>query len=163
VLLEACRRIGLRHTQFATATSDDTALRAEPATDPALEAGFEILHSIPGVGEATALTVLTLMPELGTLEPRCAVSLAGLAPHPCDSGHRSGQRFIRGGRAQLRHALYMPALVAVRVNPQLKTTDEALRVAGKPPKLAITAVMRKLVILANARLRDRRPWTAELA
>lgn len=141
----------------------DAALRVELSADPALEARFDILQSIPGIGEATAFAILTLMPELGTLDPRCAASLAGLAPIARDSGQYRGRRFIRGGRAQLRQALYMPALVAVRFNAGLKAKYEALRAAGKPPKVALTAVMRKLLILASALLRDGRTWTEKLA
>ncbi|HEV2068126.1 MAG TPA: IS110 family transposase [Thermomicrobiales bacterium] len=141
----------------------DAALRTELEADPALEARFDILQSIPGIGEATALAILIEMPELGTLDPRCAASLAGLAPMARDSGRSRGKRFIRGGRAQLRQALYMPALVAVRFNADLKARYEAFRAAGKPPKLALTAVMRKLIILANALLRDGRTWAPRLA
>jgi transposase len=141
----------------------DVALRVELSTDPALEARFDILKSIPGIGAATALAILIEMPELGTLDPRCAASLAGLAPIARDSGQYRGKRFIRGGRAQLRQALYMPALVAVRFNAELKAKYEALRAAGKPPKLALTAIMRKLLILANALLRDGRTWSETLA
>lgn len=133
------------------------------AADPALKARLDILVSIPGVGETTALALLVEMPELGSLEPRCAASLAGLAPVARDFGTYAGKRFIRGGRASLRRAIYMPALAAVRCNPDLKAKYKALRAAGKPPKLAITAVMRKLIILANALLRDQRAWTPNSA
>jgi transposase len=124
-----------------------------------LQARFDILVSIPGVGEATALAVLVEMSELGTLEHRCPASLAGLAPMARDSGQRSGQRFIRGGRAPLRQALYMPALVAARFNATMKAKYQALRAAGKAPKVALTAIMRKLLNLANALLRDGRSWS----
>ena len=137
----------------------DAVLYATLAADPALQARFDILVSIPGVGQATALAVLVEMPELGSLENRCAASLAGLAPMARDSGQRSGKRFIRGGRAPLRQALYMPALVAVRFNPTMKAKYQALRTAGKAPKVALTAIMRKLLILANALLRDGRTWS----
>ena len=103
------------------------------------------------------------MPELGTLEGKCAASLAGLAPAARDSGQHSGKRFIRGGRAQLRQAIYMPALVAIRFNRDMKTKYQAPVAAGQPPKVAITAVMRKLVILANALLHQRRIWTPKAA
>ena len=93
----------------------DTALRAYLAADPAFKAGFDILVSIPGVGEATALTLLIEMPELGAIEPKGAASLAGLAPFARNSGQHRGKRYIRGGRAPLRQALYMPALVANRL------------------------------------------------
>jgi transposase len=115
--------------------------------------------SIPGVGEGTAFAMLIEMPELGAIEHKGAASLAGLAPIARDSGQRSGKRFIRGGRAPLRQALYMPALVATRFNAAMKAKYDAFRDAGKPPKVALTAIMRKLLILANALLRDDRTWT----
>lgn len=141
----------------------DAALRAQLAADPSLKARFDILLSIPGVGEATAFAMLVEMPELGALEHKCAASLAGLAPMARDSGQHRGKRFIRGGRAPLRQALYMPALVAVRFDAAMKAKYQALLAAGKPPKVALTAIMRKLLILANALIRDRRTWTPKLA
>lgn len=141
----------------------DASLRERLEHEPALKARFDILVSIPGLGETTALALLIDMPELGTLENKCAASLAGLAPMARDSGQWKGKRFIRGGRAELRHALYMPALVAIRFNADLKAVYETLTGAGKPPKVAIVAVMRKLVILANALLRKGAPWTPKLA
>lgn len=132
-------------------------------SDQALMQRLAILLSIPGVGEATAIAMLADMPELGQLEPKQAASLAGLAPVARESGTWRGKSFIRGGRAHLRQALYMPALVALRFNPPLKAKYQALIGAGKPAKVAITAIMRKLVILANALLRDDRTWTPEMA
>nr|WP_246805456.1 transposase [Mesorhizobium mediterraneum] len=102
------------------------------------------------------------MPELGTLANKQAVSLAGLAPVDRQSGKWKGRSFIRGGRAWLRQALYMPALVAIRFNQPLKAKYEAPRAAGNPAKLAITAIMRKLVVLANALIRDNRKWSSQL-
>ena len=99
------------------------------------------------------------MPELGTLGGKQVASLAGLAPVVRESGKWKGKARIRGGRASLRQALYMPALVATRFNPDLKARYDTLRKAGKPAKLAITAVMRKLLITANALIRDDRNWT----
>lgn len=136
----------------------DAALRALCRADASLKARFDILVSIPAIGEATALTMLVEMPELGTLDNKCAASLAGLAPIARDSGQHSGKRFIRAGRAHLRQALYMPALVAIRFNTDMKAKYQALIAAGKPPKVAITAIMRKLTILANVLLRDGRTW-----
>ena len=141
----------------------DAARHAELVTDPALQARFDVLVSIPGVGEATAFALLVEMPELGALEHKCAASLAGLAPVARDSGQHRGKRFIRGGRAPLRQALYMPALVAVRFDAAMKARYDALLAAGKPPKVALVAIMRKLLILANALLRDGRTWTPKLA
>jgi transposase len=86
-----------------------------------------------------------------------------LAPVTRQSGTWRGNSFIRGGRATLRQALYMPALVAIRFNPPLQAKYLALRAAGKPAKVAIVAIMRKLVIIANALLRDHRKWTPEMA
>lgn len=133
------------------------------ASDPDLDDRRAILASIPGIGEATAIALLVEMPELGSLEPGPAASLAGLAPMARDSGKTKGRRFIRGGRAGLRQALYMPALVAARFNPELTKKYQSLVAAGKPPKLAITAVMRKLLLLANALLRDKRTWKPKSA
>lgn len=141
----------------------DAALRALCQADAELKARFDILVSIPAIGEATALAMLIEMPELGTMDNKCAASLAGLAPIARDSGQHSGKRFIRAGRAHLRQALYMPALVAIRFNADMKTKYQALVATGKPPKVAITAVMRKLIILANALLRERRNWTPKPA
>jgi len=141
----------------------DAALRAQLAADPALQARFAILVSIPGIGEATAFAMLVEMPELGALEHKCAASLAGLAPIARDSGQHRGKRCIRGGRAPLRQALYMPALVAVRFDAAMMAKYEALLAAGKPPKVALVAIMRKLLILANALLRDARTWTPKPA
>ena len=99
------------------------------------------------------------MPELGTLEPGQAASLAGLALFTRESGKWRGKSFIRGGRAQVRRALYMPAVVATQYNPDLGAKYRALKAASKPSKVALTAIMRKLVLLANALLRDGRKWT----
>jgi transposase len=141
----------------------DAALRAHLKGDPVLKARFDILLSIPGLGETTALAIIIDMPELGHIEHKCVSSLAGLAPMARDSGQRTGKRFIRGGRAQVRQALYMPALVAARFNADLKAKYRALIAAGKPAKVALTAIMRKLLILANALLRDGRTWAPKLA
>jgi transposase len=141
----------------------DAALRAACRADPELKARLQILISIPGIGEATALTMLIEMPELGAIENKCVASLAGLAPVARDSGQHSGKRFIRAGRTHLRQALYMPALVAIRFNADMKAKYQALVAAGKPPKVAIVAVMRKLAIVANALLRGQRHWSPKMA
>jgi transposase len=100
------------------------------------------------------------MPELGNLEGKQAASHAGLAPITRESGRWRGRSRIQGGRASLRCGLYMPALVALRVNPDLRRKYEALKEAGKPSKVAIAAIMRKLIVLANALVRDNRTWSA---
>lgn len=141
----------------------DAAMRERLAADPALTTRFEVLVSIPGLGEITALALLVDMPELGTLDHKCAASLAGLAPMARDSGQWKGKRFIRGGRAEPRHALYMPALVAIRFNDDMKAKYQALIGGGKAAKVAIVAVMRKLLVLANALLKKGAPWQPKLA
>jgi transposase len=126
-------------------------LRAQIAT---LDARAQKLEAITGVGAITALGVLAELPELGTLNRRQAAALAGLAPHPRDSGQWHGRRNIGGGRAPVRRALYMAALVAARSNRQLKVFYQRLRTAGKPAKVALTAVMRKLIVLMNHILKN---------
>lgn len=133
------------------------------AAQEELKARSDILVSIPGLGATTARALLVDLPELGSMDHKQAASLTGLAPVTRQSGNRHGKSFIQGGRASIRQALYMPALVAIRFNPPLKEKYLALRAAGKPAKLAIVAIMRKLVVLANALLRDNRKWTPELA
>ncbi len=127
--------------------------------DQSLAERFDILVSIPGIAKRSALAMLVDMPELGAIENKNAASLAGLAPVTRQSGTWKGRSFIKGGRANLRQALYMPALVAIRFNHELKAKYDALVAAGKPPKVAITAVMRKLIVLANALLREQRKWS----
>lgn len=137
----------------------DALASAAITDDPVLARRLAILISIPGLGLITAIALIADMPELGQMDAKQAASLAGLAPVARQSGTWRGKSFIRGGRAHLRQALYMPALVAARFNPDLKQSFAALIKAGKPAKVAITAVMRRLVVLANALLRDDRTWT----
>src|SRR5436190_10027769 len=112
------------------------------------------LDDIMGVGRITAVAVLATMPELGQLNRGQAAALAGLAPYNRDSGQWAGQRHISGGRAEVRRALYMAALSASRSNPVLKAFYDRLIAAGKPAKLALTAVMRKLIVLMNHLLKN---------
>jgi transposase len=107
--------------------------------------------------------LLIEMPELGSLDEKQVAALAGLAPIARQSGNWKGKSFIRGGRQQVRQGLYMPALVAIRFNADLKTKYEQLIKAGKAPKQAFTAVMRKLIILANALLKKDRKWQTRVA
>ncbi len=129
------------------------------APDAPMSERMAILQSIPGVGRVTAITMLIDMPELGKLDGKQVASLAGLAPISQQSGKWQGKERIQGGRATLRRALYMPALVAVRFNPDLKAKYDQLVQAGKQKKVALTAIMRKLLVMANALLRDGRQWT----
>lgn len=124
---------------------------------------YDILCSIPGIGEPTAAAILIECPEIGTLERKQIASLAGLAPMTRQSGQWRGQAFIQGGRKFLRDALYMPALVAVRFNPDMAAKYEQMCTRGKPKKVALTTIMRKLLELANALVRDQRKWSPKLA
>ena len=136
----------------------DAAIAALIAGDTLLARRAAILCSIPGVSIVTAAAILAGMPEIGALEPGAAASLAGVAPFSRESGRWKGVARIGGGRAGLRRALYMPALTAARFNPDLKAVYDRLRAKGKPAKVALTAVMRKLVILANTLIHDDRFW-----
>ena len=126
--------------------------------EPSLHRRYLILTSIPGIGPLSALSLLVDLAELGNCSGRAASLLAGLAPLADDSGKNSGQRRIRGGRASVRCALYMAALAAARHNPDLAAFYKRLREAGKKPKIALTAVMRKLVVLANTLISQDRLW-----
>jgi transposase len=126
--------------------------------DPALARRYTVLTSIPGCGFVTAVTLIARMTELGTCTVGQAAMLAGLAPVPDDSGERQGVRVIWGGRPALRRALYLAALSAKRFNADMKIVYDRLRANGKEPKLAIIAVARKLVILANTLLAQDRTW-----
>lgn len=128
------------------------------AADTELRAKAEILVSIPGIAKVTACAILTDMPELGHLSGKQAAKLAGLAPISKQSGKWQGKEHIQGGRASVRRAVYLPAVVATRFNPDLKARYEQLVSTGKCKKLAITAVMRKLIVMANALLREGRKW-----
>ncbi len=138
----------------------DAEIRKRLQAEEALERQSEILTSIPGISDVTAAGLIVHMPELGTLTGSRAASLAGLAPVTRESGSWKGRSFIQGGRHPVRRLLYMPALVAIRCNPDLKRTYAALVANGKPPKVALTAVMRKLLVLANALIQQDRIWTA---
>jgi len=139
-------------------TQIDAELRTIATANPTLAARLDIITSIPAIGQVTAMTLLADMPELGDLNDKQAASLMGVAPIARDSGAFAGKRHIRGGRAQVRQAVYMAALVATRYNADMKRKYDTLIKKGKPPKVALTAVMRKLIILANALIRDNRKW-----
>jgi transposase len=108
------------------------------------------LTSVPGIGPALSAVLIARLPELGQLDHRQIASLAGLAPHACDSGAQRGKRHIWGGRADVRRALYLAAFIASRYDPTIKAFRTRLEAAGKPTKLAITACARKLLTILNA-------------
>jgi transposase len=128
------------------------------AASPALARRYEILVSIRGVGPSVAANLLADLPELGSLDRHAIACLAGVAPFADDSGETAGQRHIMGGRANPRRALYWAALSATRWNPDLIAFYKRLVDGGKKPKVALTAVMRKIVVLANTLLKEDRLW-----
>ena len=133
----------------------DDHIKADPDWGPK----EEVLRSIPGVGAQTARTLIAQIPELGTLCGKKVAALAGLAPRARDSGTVKGVRTIFGGRKVVRTALYMASISSIRFNPVLKAFYARLRQAGKAAKVALTAVSRKLLTIANAMVRNMEPWT----
>ncbi|CUH40859.1 Transposase IS116/IS110/IS902 family protein [Jannaschia seosinensis] len=127
--------------------------------DPATARRFEVLTSAPGIGPVTATTLLVEMKELGSASAAEVAALAGLTPMNRDSGLLRGRKIIRGGRIAARNVLYMAATVAMRWNRDLAAFCARLRQAGKPFKVAITATMRKLIVLANTLLKEDQVWT----
>lgn len=119
---------------------------------------FELLKTVPGVGDATAAALVAELPELGQLNRQKIAALVGLAPFADDSGKRTGQRSIRGGRKSLRSALYMAALSASRHNPVLKAFAERLKQRGKQGKVVLTACMRKLLVILNTMVQRNTHW-----
>jgi transposase len=124
------------------------------AEDPELARIFAILMSIPGIGQRVATVLVTDLPEIGKRDRKAIASLAGLAPHVSQSGNAPPRAAIAGGRPCVRTALYMAALVAARHHPQLKANYKALRDQNKPAKVALIAIARKLLVTANAMVRD---------
>ena len=118
----------------------------------------DLLRSVPGIGPQIARTLIAELPELGTLDRRQAASLVGLAPFTHQSGRWRGKSYISGGRGHIRAALYMGATVAARHNPALKAFYQHLCASGKPKKVALIAVARKLIVILNAIVRDQKPW-----
>ena len=127
---------------------------------PAWRAQDELLQSVPGVGPQTARMLIAALPELGRLTRREVAALVGVAPLACDSGTFRGQRRCWGGRSHIRAVLYMAALTSARFNPVLRRFYRRLRAAGKPPKLALTACMRRLITILNAMVKTQQPWRA---
>lgn len=118
----------------------------------------EIIRSVPGAGRVLSVTLLASLPELGTLNRRQIAALVGVAPFNCDSGTMRGRRHVWGGRASVRSVLYMATITAIRCNPDIRAFHARLRAAGKKPKVAITACMRKLLTILNSMVRSNTPW-----
>lgn len=133
-------------------------LQAELTADPAGRDRAHLLQTIPGIGPAVGMTLMADLPELGSLDRKAIASLAGLAPHPNQSGTHAGPAHIGGGRPCVRAALYMAALSAARSDSGFRSEYQALRRAGKPAKVALVAIARKLVVAANGMLKENRSW-----
>jgi transposase len=127
-------------------------------TSPLWRAREDLLVSVPGVGKGTARVLIAGLPELGQIDGKKLTALVGLAPFVRQSGQWRGRGFIAGGRADVRSALFMAALVAARHNPQLKAFRDRLVARGKPKIVAIVAVAHKLLLILNAIVRDQKPW-----
>jgi transposase len=126
--------------------------------DAGLDQRYRLLTSMPGVGPVLACTLIALLPELGQMSRKQVAALVGVAPYAFDSGKLKGRRCIWGGRANVRHVLYMAAMSASNWNPGLKAFHDRLKAAGKLPKVAIVAVMRKMLTTLNAMVRDDVVW-----
>ena len=126
--------------------------------DPKQRGDFERLQTVPGVGPKVARTLVIDLPELGTLDRRRIASLVGVAPYARDSGQKCGSRSIHGGRSAPRTALYLAAMVGSRFNPELAGMKRRLQAAGKPPKVILIAIARKLLTILNALVRDQTEW-----
>lgn len=124
---------------------------------------YELLKTVPGVGDVVVSTLLAELPELGQLNRQQIGSLVGVAPMNSDSGKTKGTRRIRGGRRSVRNTLYMATLSAIRFNPALKVFADRQTAAGKPPKKVIVAAMRKLLVILNVMVKTNSPWENKLA
>jgi transposase len=154
---------GLRqHICWLERQLDDvtTALTDQVEQSPVWRAKDDLLQSVPGIGPVVSCTLLGELPELGTLSHKQIAKLVGVAPLARDSGTLRGKRMIWGGRASVRTALYQAALSARRWNPRVRLFYERLRAAGKPPKVALVACARKLLVMVNAMVRSNTRWQA---
>ena len=140
----------------------DKDLRDRVRKSPLWRVKDDLLRSVPGVGQQVSLTLLAYLPELGTLNRKQIAALVGVAPFNRDSGPRRGRRSVWGGRARVRSTLYMGALVGSRRNPVLREFYQRLLQAGKPKKVALTACMRKLLIILNSMMRTGERWNPNI-
>lgn len=149
------QHIAWLEAQLAQLDDDlDEAIRQSPVW----KAQDDLLRSVPGIGPVLSRTLLAELPELGTLNRKQIAALVGVAPLNRDSGRLRGRRMIWGGRAPVRAALYMGALVATKWNPVIRAFYQRLRAAGKLPKVALVACMRKLLTIVNAMVKHATPW-----
>jgi transposase len=138
----------------------DAEISAQIEADETLARAAARLQSMPGIGPVIAASLVAWLPELGRLDRRAIASLAGLAPHACDSGVFRGKRRVWGGRAEVRRSLYLAGFIASRYDPRLRAFRKRLEAGGKPAKVAIVAVARKLLTILNAMFRDGKDYKA---
>ena len=137
----------------------EAAITATIKATPDFAERAEIIESVPGLAETTSATIIAGMPELGQVSNKISPALLGAAPYDDDSGHRRGERHIKGGRRWLRNAIYMPCLgAATQNNPVLKAFYRRLIAKGKEPKVALIACMRKLIVILNTMIARRQKW-----
>lgn len=150
----------LAHIQWLREQSNkiDDDLKKAIKNSPIWREKDELLQSVPGIGKVISATLLAELPELGTLNRKQIAALAGVAPYNCDSGAMRGKRMIWGGRAPVRSALYIAALVGTRYNPVIRAFYQRLLATGKAKKLALVACMRRLLTILNAILKNRQAW-----
>jgi transposase len=140
----------------------DIDLTAKLRSSPAWQAKDDLFRSMPGIGTINSRMLMACLPELGQLNRQKISALVGVAPFNCDSGKFKGQRRIWGGRAQVRHTLYMAALTAKRCNPAIRTLYQRLTTHGKPHKVAMVACMRKMLIILNTMTKNNAVWNPHL-
>lgn len=161
ILVQSVRRLlTVLEKEIATI---DRKLVAAVAADPQLQRKAEILDSTPGIAKATAVTLVTELPELGRVNRREIAALVGLAPMNRDSGQFRGKRTTGGGRVWVRTALYMPMLTVIRCNPVLRTFYQRLLQNGKPKMTALVATMRKLLTILNTMIKNNQLWNPKTA
>ena len=157
-LVTLCKQqLALLELQLKTVNKEIAGL-IKASAEP--KARRDILVSMPGISDVTAAVILSDLPELGRIDGKAVAALAGVAPINRDSGFWKGRAFIRGGRREIRRTMFMPALVAIKYDLTMKKKYDELRSRGKSGKVALVAVMRKMLVMANALLRDGRIWDA---
>jgi transposase len=159
-LLDVLRQSIERHTAWLKLELEDIEklITEYINTHDQTKKSIELLESVPGVGTLTAVALLTELPELGHINNKQLSALVGVAPLNQDSGKRVGKRYIKGGRSSIRKNLYMAAISSVRFNPEIKIFYQRLRAKGKATKVALIAVIRKLLILLNSIVQRKTPW-----
>lgn len=141
----------------------DKQIKSDIDQSPKLKQKSQLLQSMPGIGNHTAMMLACQLPELGCLNRRQIAALVGLAPINRDSGQFRGKRMIGGGRVHVRRLLYMPTLVAIQHNPQIKTYYERLLEKGKCKMVALTAAMRKMLVILNSMAANQTTWNRDYA